>query len=85
MDMRLIIVNFFLTKLVLAGLKSRLGSGVEQKHVLSLKDLQSIRALQPPSEINLVMWTAVIFGFRTLLRKSNFVPESNDMTHVICR
>lgn len=77
--------QFFLTKLVLSGLKARLGGGVVQKHPLTVENLSMIRELLPMSELNQSLWCAVVFAFCTLLRKSNIVPEGSFDTHVIKR
>lgn len=78
--------EFYLTRFVLAGLKSELGAAVEQKHPLTIEQLIIIRRNLPETEYNLTMWAAVVFGFRTLLRKSNIVPDGPDGgEHVILR
>lgn len=77
--------QFFLTKLVLSGLKARLGGGVTQKHALTFENLSLIRELLPMSEMNRSLWCAVVFAFRTLLQKSNIVSEGATDTHVIKR
>lgn len=76
----------FLTKLVLAGLKQKLGTAVEQKLPLSIDQLYEIRKRLPLNELNLTYWTVIVFGFRTLLRKCNIVPDNARYSeHVILR
>lgn len=76
----------FLTKLVLAGLKQRLGTAVEQKIPLTVEQLMEIRDKLPMSEIYMTYWTIIVFGFRTLLRKCNIVPDNMSICeHVILR
>lgn len=77
--------QFFLTKLVLSGLKARLGGGVTQKHPLTIENLSAISELLPMSEQNQSLWCAVVFALRTLLRKSNIVPDGSVDTHVVRR
>lgn len=78
--------DFFLTKLVMSGLKQRLGNAVEQKHPLTVHQLIEIRRRLPITANNLDMWMIVVFGFRTLLRKCNIVPDKNSGDeHVIRR
>lgn len=78
--------EFYLLKLVMAGLKSKLGAAVEQKHPLTIDQLITIRKKLPESEYNLTMWTAIVFGFRTLLRKCNILPDGPEGgEHVLMR
>lgn len=78
--------DYYLLRLVMAGLKQKLGSAVEQKHPLTFDQLLTIRRMLPETEYNMTMWAAVIFGFRTLLRKCNIVPDGTLIgEHVISR
>lgn len=75
--------DYFVIKLVLKGLAKRLGTHVNQKIGLTPADLKAIYWKLDFSDINvLTKWAALIFAFRTLLRKSNVVPTKlnvNDM------
>lgn len=58
--------------MVLWGLGRHLGKAVSQKRGLTPKQLMSMYAKLDFHDINVItMWTAIIFSFRTLLRKSN--------------
>lgn len=76
----------FLTKLVMAGLKQKLGTAVEQKIPLTIELLYDIRKKLPSDVLNETYWTIIVLGFRTLLRKCNLVPDSAGYNeHVILR
>ena len=65
----------YMVQLVLEGLKSQLGTAVSQKDPLTPKELlMMFKIVSSPQDH--VMWAAVVFSFRTLLRKSNVLPES---------
>lgn len=70
--------------MVLSGLRNRLGHMSTPKMPLSIGQLQAIFYTYPRSEINNVCWLAIMICFRTLLRKSNVVPDSL-MDHVLLR
>lgn len=76
--------DFFLIKMVLSGIKSRYGAAVTPKVSLSLNQLRLMYSLLPNTELNEILWTVLIFSFRTLLRKSNIVPCPNT-THTLRR
>lgn len=66
--------EYFVVKLVLKGLAKRLGTNVNQKIGLTPTDFKSIYNVLDFSDVNvLTKWAALIFSFRTLLRKSNVV------------
>lgn len=78
----------YFIKLVLDGLKSKLGQTVDQKIPLSVQELiKMYRTLNLRDQKDLVMWSAIVVSFRTLLRKSNLVPDSihEIPKHVILR
>ena len=77
----------FLIQLVLKGLKSQLGDTAAPMNPLTIAQLQDMYAIMDKScELNYVLWSALIFAFRTLLRKSNVVPDSNvAMQHIVRR
>lgn len=67
----------YFIKLVLDGLKSKLGQTVDQKIPLSVQELiKMYRTVNLCDGKDLVMWSAVVVSFRTLLRKSNLVPDN---------
>ena len=79
--------NQFLIQLVLKGLKAQLGQETKQMQPLSVAQLNDIYIkLDKSVDLNLTLWTAIILSFRTLLRKSNIVPDSpSSMSHVLRR
>lgn len=74
----------FLIQMVLAGLRNRLGNCSTPKRPLSINQLQMMYNLFPKNNLNMVCWLAVIICFRTLLRKSNVLPDSAT-AHVLLR
>ena len=76
----------FLIKLVLAGIKRQLGDFSAQKNSSPLQML-CIYKLLDMSDIRIAtMWCALMFSFRTLLRKSNVVPDTLEgIGHVVDR
>lgn len=77
--------NFMLI-LVLDGLKAILGTAVVQKIPLTPDELLSMYKLIPLSDsVNQVHWTIVVFCFRTILRKSNVLPDTGDLTELLVR
>lgn len=79
--------EYFVIKMCLSGLKYDLGTHVNSKIPLTPRQLTDIYYLLDWSDPNvLVCWTAVIFSFRTLLRKGNIVPDtSGGGPHVLQR
>lgn len=79
--------TYFAMQLCIAGLKKKLGTATEQKIPLSVHQLSDMYACLDLSIIeNRVMWCGIIFSFRTLLRKSNFLPDPDNLDgHMICR
>ena len=79
--------NCFLIQLVLKGLKSQLGQESVQMQPLTIDQLMHMyHEMDKSVELNVILWTAVILAFRTLLRKSNIVPDSvSTMPHVLRR
>lgn len=79
--------SYFAMQLCISGLKRKLGTAVDQKMPLSVKQLSGIYHKLDFSRIeNRVFWCATIFSFRTLLRKSNFLPDpENSDAHLIYR
>ena len=77
----------FLIKLVLKGLKSTLGDQSSQMRPFTVEELSKMfERLDMSSEREMVLWTIVIFSFRTSLRKSNLIPTSlADTDHVVRR
>ena len=76
----------FLVKLVLRGLKARLGDHRVQMQLLTVEQLKRIYELCVVTPLDHVLWTIVILSFRSLLRKSNLVPDSgSSLGHVLRR
>lgn len=62
---------------VLKGLGRRLGKQVNQKIGLSPRQLMDMYSKLDCSSINnITKWTAIVFSFRSLLRKSNLVQST---------
>lgn len=74
----------FLVKMVLSGIKSKLGNPSSPKQCLTMKDLRSMYSVMDKSELNLTLWAAVIFGFRTLLRKS-YIEHDQNVEKIVTR
>lgn len=74
----------FLMQMVISGLKNRLGNSTIPKRPLDVNQLHLIYLLYHRSPINDACWLALIICFRTLLRKSNVVPD-NSTSHVLLR
>lgn len=79
--------EIFLIKMVLKGLARRLGKEIDQKVGLTVADFQKIYANLDFSDVNIITkWAALMFSFRTLLRKSNVVQTSlKDDSSVVLR
>ena len=77
----------FLVKMFLNGLANTLGKKVKQKHPLTVSNLFEMYAkLDLSCSNNITLWCACVLGFRTLLRKSNIVPENvEDFSHCLRR
>lgn len=69
------------------GIKVNLGSEVHQMAALTPKQLLDMYVyVSLGSQLELACWSAIIFSFRTLLRKSNFLPDSSNYNpHLISR
>lgn len=69
------------------GIKVNLGSEVHQMVALTPSQLLEMYLfVSLGNQFDRVCWTAIIFSFRTLLRKSNFLPDSSNYTpHLINR
>ena len=83
-------VNFretFLIKLVLAGIKRQLGDCTIQKIPLTPCQLLCMFAsLDMDNSLIHALWCGIILCFRTLLRKSNIVPDSSHTSgHILLR
>ena len=67
----------FVIKLVLSGIKRQLGDCSIQKIPLTPQQMLKIYALLNLTDESVAtMWAALMFSFRSLLRKSNVVPDS---------
>ena len=79
--------GFFLIKLVLAGIKRQLGDKSTQKIPLTPEQMINIHSKLDLSDDNIrSMWCALMLSFRSLLRKSNLVPDNASLSgHLIRR
>lgn len=69
----------YFIKLVMEGLKSRLGQQVSQKQPLSTDQLlQMYNHVNKSNTKEMIMWSAIVISFRSLLRKSNLLPDKID-------
>ena len=76
----------YLVKLVLRGLRSQLGDSKVQMQPLTIEQLKSMHEMAVSSYEDGIMWSALMLAFRTLLRKSNVVPDSpKEWGHVVRR
>ena len=76
----------FLLKMVLKGLKSTLGDNVTQMRLLTMSQMVEMYARVVKSNSDRLMWAALMLSFRSLLRKSNIVPDTElDKHHVLRR
>lgn len=67
----------FVIQLVIKGLGKRLGKTVSQKLGLTPNEMLDIYQKLDFSDINTITkWSALVFSFRTLLRKSNIVQST---------
>lgn len=69
------------------GIKVNLGSEVHQMVALTPKQLLEMYVyVSLGNQFEVACWSAIIFSFRTLLRKSHFLPDSTkDNPHLIDR
>ena len=79
--------KYYLIQLVLKGLKRQLGTVVEQAQPFTKDQLLKMYfTIDLTSRLDSVLWSALIFSFRTLLRKSNVVPDKQqDYGHIVRR
>lgn len=81
--------NTFYIQLVIRGLKRVLGDQVTQSIPLTPEQLLScFKLTSSGGGLEDTCWAAVVLCFRTLLRKSNVLPDSSDLSkspHVIRR
>ena len=74
----------FVLKMLLNGLKNQLGTHVKQKKSLSIQELCLMFGQVDKKDLNqITLWSAIIFSFRTMLRKCNVVPDGTGDEHVI--
>ena len=83
-------INFreiFMIKLVLSGIKRQLGDKSTQKIPLTTTQMRSMYDTLDWEDINVrSKWCALMLSFRSLLRKSNIVPDTlTEMGHVLLR
>ena len=78
--------EFYLIKMVLSGIKRQLGDTVKQKIPLTPRQMLHIYVqLDMSDEFVATSWCALIFSFRTLLRKSNFLPDNDKLSPHLLR
>lgn len=78
--------GYFIVKMVLSGLRRILGGISVPKDPLTPFQLRAMYIHLSHSEWDELCWLAIIFSFRTLLRKSNLLPDgSSTEQHVVCR
>ena len=78
--------NSYLVKLLLSGLKNQLGTAKKPKLPLSIDQLLNIYSNVNIRDVNdVTCWSALIFCFRTLLRKCHVVPDGTKVDHIIRR
>ena len=76
----------FLVKLVMRGLRAQLGDHKIQMQHLTVSQLTSMFHGSVKTSLDLAIWGILILSFRSLLRKSNIVPDSPiNMRHVVRR
>lgn len=78
--------SYYLTMAV-KGIKVNIGSEVNQKVALTPQQLLNMYLFVLISDqFEAVCWSAIVFSFRTLLRKSHFLPDSSGyVPHLISR
>lgn len=80
--------SYYIIKMILAGLKRILGGLSTPKDPLTPGQLRRMYMVSECTAKEELCWLSLIFSFRTLLRKSNFLPDSNKTDtddHVIRR
>ena len=76
----------FLIKLVLQGLKRKLGCKVIQKLPFTVDQLHCMYAVFDHTDrLMLDLWSVMVFCFRTLLRKSNVLPDAAGKLHHVVK
>ena len=79
--------QYYLIQLILKGLKRQLGTQLDQSRPFSKNQLIAMYAtLDLTNDMDIILWSALIFSFRTLLRKSNVLPDTQVCSdHIIRR
>lgn len=78
--------GYYIVKLILAGLKRILGGQCIPKDPLTPSQLRMMYLCSGNTVKDELCWLSLIFSFRTLLRKSNLLPDgSKSDCHVIRR
>ena len=76
----------FLIKLVLQGLKRKLGCQVAHKLPFPIGQLRSMyEVFDHTNKCMMALWAVMVFCFRTLLRKSNVLPDSAGKLHHVVK
>lgn len=78
--------SYYIIKMIMSGLKRILGGISVPKDPLTPSQLKLMYLFSQKTEYDELCWLAILFSFRTLLRKSNFLPDgSKSDCHLIRR
>lgn len=76
---------YYIIKMIMSGLKRILGGISVPKDPLTPAQLRLMYLYSQNSEHDELCWLAVLFSFRTLLRKSNFLPDGSRSDYHLIR
>lgn len=76
---------YYIIKLIMAGLKRILGGQSIPKDPLTPSQLRRMYLCSGNTVMDELCWLSLIFSFRTLLRKSNFLPDGSKTDHHLVR
>lgn len=76
---------YFMVKLVLSGLRRILGGQSVPKDPLTPEQLRLMYVRLNHSDLDELCWLSILFSFRTLLRKSNYLPDGSKNDHHLLR
>lgn len=79
--------NSYYLSMAVKGIKVNIGSEIQQKVGLTPRELlQMYLFVSIGDQFESVCWSSIVFSFRTLLRKSNFLPDTSEHApHLIAR
>lgn len=75
----------FIIRMILSGLRRILGGISVPKDPLTVSQLRRMYLCVKNTEYEELCWLAICFSFRTLLRKSNFLPDKKTESHLLTR